>query len=141
MDGVEEQKEIVTVATTNCLATLDKALSQRPSRFDRVIKLSRPSKEQRQELVHRLCRRVPLEEDIQEYIAQKAESCTPAQLQEIVYSLVIQCPAEKLELPFDRSDVDHAISMINNKDRHPLGFIGSVNHNGHKSDQITPIGG
>ena len=28
MDGVEEQQEIVTVATTNCPETLDKALSQ-----------------------------------------------------------------------------------------------------------------
>ncbi|MCX8126330.1 MAG: AAA family ATPase, partial [Dehalococcoidia bacterium] len=42
LDGIEEKKEIVTVATTNCLETLDKALSQRPSRFDRVIKLGRP---------------------------------------------------------------------------------------------------
>ena len=43
LDGVEERKKIVTVATTNILESIDKALSQRPSRFDRVIKLTRPS--------------------------------------------------------------------------------------------------
>ena len=29
MDGIEAQKQVVTIATTNCLALLDKALSQR----------------------------------------------------------------------------------------------------------------
>jgi cell division protease FtsH len=38
LDGVEERKKIVTVATTNFLESLDKAISQRPSRFDRVIR-------------------------------------------------------------------------------------------------------
>ena len=37
MDGIEEHQEIVTVATTNCLEALDKALSQRPSRFDCLL--------------------------------------------------------------------------------------------------------
>ncbi len=39
MDGIEEKKAIVTIATTNCVEALDKALSERPSRFDRVFKL------------------------------------------------------------------------------------------------------
>ena len=44
-------KEIVTVATTNCMDMLDRAISERPSRFDRVVKLTRPLLEQRRELV------------------------------------------------------------------------------------------
>jgi cell division protease FtsH len=133
LDGVEEKSEIVTVATTNCLETLDKALSQRPSRFDRVIKLTRPSIEQRRELVRRLCEKIPLEREIQEYIAMRAENCTPAQLQEIVYSLVIQRPAEQPGITINRSDIDRAISRINDKNRHRLGFTGG-NHNGGKPD-------
>jgi len=136
LDGVEEQKEIVTIATTNCLETLDKALSQRPSRFDRVIKLPRPSTEQRRELVHRLCQKIPLTEDVQEYIAVKAESCTPAQLQEIVYSLVIQRPSGQSELAFNKADIDRAISRINDKNRHRIGFNISGNHNGHRMGYI-----
>jgi len=131
LDGVEEQNEIVTIATTNCLEILDKALSQRPSRFDRVIKLTHPSLEQRGELVNRLCLKIPLDAEVQRYIAMKADGCTPAQLQEIIFSLVIQCPVEQPELTFDKATIDRAISRINNKNRHRLGF-GSDKHNGSK---------
>jgi len=140
MDGVEEQKEVVTVATTNCLETLDRALSQRPSRFDRVIKLTRPSIEQRRELIGRLCQKIPLDEDTQEYIVRRAETCTPAQLKEIVYSLVIQCLAQQSELVFGKAAIDWAISRINDKNRHRLGFTGG-NHNGDNLDKIATIGG
>jgi cell division protease FtsH len=138
MDGVEEQREVVTVATTNCLETLDKALSQRPARFDRVIKLTCPSVEQRRELVSRLCRKIPIDEDMQDYIAMRAENCTPAQLQEIVYSLVIQRPARQPELTVNKADIDRAISRINNKNRHRLGFTGG-NHNGSQPDLTATI--
>jgi len=141
LDGIEERKQIITIATTNCLDTLDKALSRRPSRFDRTIKLLRPSVEQRRELIGNLCRKIPLDEETQEHIATKAESCTPAQLQEIVYSLVIQCPPEKFEPSFNRGDVDLAISRITDKNRHRLGFAGNGNSNGPKPYQIADIGG
>jgi len=138
MDGVEEQREVVTVATTNCLETLDKALSQRPSRFDRVIKLTRPSLEERCELVSRLCQKIPLDEETQQYIAQTAENCTPAQLQEIVFSMVIQHPAGNPNVPVTKNDIDRAISRINDKSRHRLGFTGG-NHNGSKTDLIKTV--
>jgi len=138
MDGVEEQREVVTIATTNCLETLDKALSERPSRFDRVIKLSRPSIEQRIELVRRLCEKIPLGEKTQEYIAGKTENCTPAQLQEIIYSLVIQCPDRQSGLLVRKADIDRAISRINDKNRHRLGFTGG-NHNGNTPDLTATI--
>jgi len=138
MDGVEEQQEVVTIATTNCLETLDKALSQRPARFDRVIKLARPSFEQRRELVSRLCQKIPLDEDAQEYIAHNAENCTPAQIQEIIYSLVIQRPAGQPELSLNKSDIDLAISRINDRSRRRLGF-GGGNHDGSKPDLTTTI--
>lgn len=138
MDGVEEQREVVTIATTNCLETLDKALSQRPARFDRVIKLTRPATEQRRQLVRHLCGKIPLDEESQEYIAGKAENCTPAQLQEIVYSLVIQRPAGQSELSLTKADIDLAISRINDKSRNRLGF-GGGNHNGSKPDLAATV--
>ena len=137
LDGVEEQKKIVTVATTNFLESLDKALSQRPSRFDQVIRLTRPSVQQRRELVSRLCQKIPIGENMQEYIAIKAENCTPAQLQEIIYSLVIQHTGGQSELSFSKTDVERAISHINNKNRYQIGFVVNDNHNGHKCDQFA----
>ncbi|MFC1910318.1 AAA family ATPase [Chloroflexota bacterium] len=90
LDVIEEKKEIVTVATTNCLETLYKALSQRPSRLDRVIILTRPELKERRELVSLLCRRIPLPDSLQDYIAARTEGCSPAQVQAVVHSLVIE---------------------------------------------------
>lgn len=132
LDGVEERKGIITVATTNCLEVLDKALSQRPSRFDRVIKIARPSLDQRKELLNRLCQKIPLDESTKGYIALKTEGYTPAQIQEMVYSLVIQHPSEQKELSFVKTDIDRAINCIKGKSKYQIGFIGSDNHNGHK---------
>lgn len=127
LDGVEQYERIVTVATTNYLEMLDSALSQRPSRFDRVIKLSRPSVEQRRELIRHLCQRIPLPLDIQEYIACKTDNCTPAQMQEIVYSLIIQSPPGQSALAFSKTDTDRAISRVNGKNREQFGFV-CLNH-------------
>jgi len=141
MDGIEEHQEIVTVATTNCLEALDKALSQRPSRFDWVIKLRRPSLGERRLLVSRLCEKIPLDEEMQEYIAQRAENCTPAQLQEIIFSLVIQQPVGEPGLSVSREHIERIISRTNDKSRHRLGFTGG-NHNGSKADlaRTTKLG-
>ncbi len=133
LDGIEEKKEIVTVATTNCLEMLDKALSQRPSRFDRVIKLTRPGFEQRSELVKRLCLKIPLGEELREYIAHKTEGCTPAQVQEVIHSLIIENSVdESVPAVFSEQYIDYILSRINGRNGHRLGFLSASNHNGKK---------
>ena len=137
LDGVEEKQEIVTVATTNNLQTLDKAISQRPSRFDRVVQLFLPSLEERKELVGLLCQKIPLDEPTQDYITRRSEHCTPAQLQEVIYSLVIDhsdelSAAQSPNLEFGKDDIDRVISKINGRDRQHIGFNISGNHNGDK---------
>ncbi len=141
LDGVEEKEGIVTVATTNNLETLDKAIRQRPSRFDRVIKLSLPSLEERKELIDLLCQKIPIDKPTQEYIAQKAEHCTPAQLQEIMYSLALQHSGESDEpqlthLEVSKDDIDTVISKINGRNKQQIGFTILGNHNGEKPDLI-----
>jgi len=142
LDGVEEKQGIVTVATTNNLETLDKAISRRPSRFDRVIKLSLPSLEERRELVGLLCRKIPMDGPTQDYIAHKTDGCTPAQLQEIIYSLAIEYPDELSEAPsprleLSRDDIDRAVSRIDGRTRRRLGFGIENNHHGNESDLIS----
>jgi len=140
LDGIEEKKEIVTVATTNCLETLDKALSQRPSRFDRVVMLSRPGLEQRRELVSYLCLRIPLSKGLQDYVAKKTEGCTPAQIQEVIHSLVIEHADEKSSSTIlGESDIDRIISRIDGRAGHRLGFHAVSSHNGKKPDNDSTI--
>ncbi|MDD5402797.1 MAG: ATP-binding protein [Dehalococcoidales bacterium] len=125
LDGVEEKAEIVTVATTNCLETLDKAISRRPSRFDRVIKLGKPNLDQRRDIIDRICGKIPLEESAKCYIARHSEGMTPAQLQEIVFSLAIENvnPQACLkEFTADETTIDRLISKIRGKGKISLGF-------------------
>jgi cell division protease FtsH len=134
LDGIEEKKEIVTVATTNCLEMLDKAISQRPSRFDRIIKLNRPGFEQRRELVRRLCQRIPCDEKLQEYIAHKTEGYTPAQVQEVIHCLVIENSTEESAPDsYTEHDIDYILSRINVRYCQSIGFPISKNNNGYKS--------
>jgi cell division protease FtsH len=140
LDGIEEKKKIVTIATTNCLETLDKALSQRPARFDRVIKLTPPGAEQRRELIDRLCQRIPLEESIRDYIARHSEGYTPAQLQEIVFSLAIEygelTTCDK-PISVGTGVIDRVMSRINGKNKTGLGF--RICNNGHEQASILPL--
>jgi ATP-dependent 26S proteasome regulatory subunit len=141
LDGVEEKRGIITVATTNNLETLDRAISQRPSRFDRVVKLSLPSLEERRELIGLLCQKIPLEEATQGYIARQMEYCTPAQLQEVIYSLVIEhsdkSPDGRRPNPeFSKDDIDCAISKVNGRNKRHLGFGIENNHIGKESTLI-----
>jgi len=140
LDGIEDRKEIVTIATTNCLETLDRALSQRPARFDRVIKLTRPGAEQRRELIDRLCRRIPLEESSRDYIAQRSEGYTPAQLQETVFSLAIEHGepvSDDTPLSVGTDVIDRVMSRINRRDKSGLGF--KICDNGHKPAPLLPL--
>jgi len=126
LDGVEECREIVTVASTNFIEIIDKALTERPSRFDRIIQLPPPSLEQRRELIRSLAQKIPMAENIQDYLARRTEHYTPAQVQEAAYSLVIEhghgldCDKPGVH-EFNMTDVDNVLAKINRKNRE-LGF-------------------
>ena len=123
MDGIAEKTAIVTVATSNCFEMLDKALSERPSRFDRVFKLIRPNCEQRAELIKRISEKIPLSEDVREYIVKVTSGFTPAQLQGVLHGMVIShSEMEEETMQFNRSDVDSAIAWLNIRKKGPMGF-------------------
>ncbi|MBN1152575.1 MAG: ATP-binding protein [Dehalococcoidia bacterium] len=90
LDGVEDCRDVVTIATTNVLDILDEALKDRPSRFDRVIAFQPPDLEQRRAYIGYLARRIPVPPAAQEHLVRETEGLTPAQLQEVVHSIVIE---------------------------------------------------
>jgi cell division protease FtsH len=136
LDGIEECTEVVTIASTNFLESIDDALRKRPSRFDRIIQLPLPSLEQRRGFVRYLARKIPIPEDVQEHMAYRTEHLTPAQIQEVAYSLVIEhkhnphCD-ETGCCRFDIEEVDNALSKTNKKNKE-LGFR-KVGNNGNGS--------
>ena len=123
MDGIEEKKAIVVVATTNGLETLDKALIERPSRFDRIFKIERPNYQLRTELLKYIAKSISLSEDIIEYIVKKTDGFTPAQLQEVSFGMAISHVAMGQEAEeFTRRDVDSVIALINYRKTGKIGF-------------------
>lgn len=124
LDGVEAHEDVVTIATTNHIERLDAALAERPSRFDRVIELPTPSLEQREELVYRFADKIPVSDDIKDYIAHQAGECTPAQLQEIIHGLVIENFDEIStdSVNVTRNQADDSIRKVTRRGRRHVGF-------------------
>ncbi len=125
MDGVKECNQVVTIATTNYAEALDDALIRRPSRFDRVITMRLPDKELRREIVRNLSSRIPLDQTVQDHVVCMTEGCTPAQLQEVVYGLVIQRKIphnNRKGYRFTEEEVDNVLRRINRKNTEPIGF-------------------
>ena len=133
LDGIEDTDGIVTVATTNCLQILDKALKERPSRFDLIIDLYLPEKEERRHLLKNLGKKIPIDAATLEYVAEKTCGFTPAQLQEVLYSLVIRKQSKhgskKLELPlrFQAEEINSAIVRVARGKSKDIGFRMSRN--------------
>ncbi len=139
LDGIEECAEVVTIASTNFLDAIDDALRKRPSRFDRIIQLTLPSLEQRRGFIQYLSRKIPLPDEMQEYMAWRTEGLTPAQIQEVAHSLVIEhkhspeCD-ELGHCRFDKTDVDKVLVLVKADRRgRELGFPVKTGGNGGAS--------
>lgn len=84
LDGPESADGIITCASTNDVAALDKALSARPSRFDRVLHVGPPGVEARLRMLRRFASRIErLQADLVD-IAQQTAGLTGADLRELV---------------------------------------------------------
>ncbi len=144
LDGVEERDGVITIATTNCQDTLDKAIAKRPSRFDRIIHYPKPSLESRRELVQVLCQKVPLDDNVRNYVALKTENFTPAQIQEVVFTLAIgycleNCGEKPDRLTFSMEEVESAIAKVSKKSGRPIGFTIPDTRNGECVRPSIPV--
>jgi len=72
-----------------------------------------------------LCLKIPLNHEFQEYLAVHSEGCTPAQIQEIIYGMVIQNSGDRDGYGFKPEEIDYAISRFENKSRNRIGFCTS----------------
>jgi cell division protease FtsH len=131
LDGIEQCEDIVTVATTNCLEVLDAALAERPSRFDRVIYMELPRTEERASLVRTLNKTMGMDDAMQEYIVRKTEGYTPAQLQEVMYSMVVEYP-EYDNVPERRYTIEEVNNVLRKVKRKAAGHLGFTKDPGRR---------
>lgn len=83
MDGFEENGDIVVIATTNDIESIEPALKERPSRFDRVLELKPPDLWGRKTLLKRLLPLRDGSDEIIENAAQKTDGYNGAQINEL----------------------------------------------------------
>lgn len=127
LDGVQDCRNVVTIATTNWLEILDEALKDRPSRFDRIISIDPPDAEQRRCYLNYLARKVPLPPNIIERLVEHTAGMTPAQIQEVVHCCAIESPIPP-ESPdywatvFSASAVETALKSVRHNNGGKVGF-------------------
>ena len=89
LDGFPNNTGILTLATTNDPRAIEPALTERPSRFDHVIRMDPPKAPERRALLARFLRKVPHPSACLDEVAAATDGLTGAHLQEVVH-LAIQ---------------------------------------------------
>ena len=90
MDGVVPNHGVITLATTNHSDKIDPAIADRPGRFDRIIEVGLPRKNQRYHILKQLLEKMDLDDTLDtsaiNSLAKASEGLTGAWLRELVQS-------------------------------------------------------
>jgi transitional endoplasmic reticulum ATPase len=106
MDGIENRKGIVTIASTNRPDIVDPAFL-RPGRFDRLIYVEAPDFDSRIKILEVHTKDMPLAEDISlKHIAQLTEGYSGADLENLCREAGMEAIREKME-KFDNIEYRH----------------------------------
>lgn len=120
LDGMKSNSGIVTFASTNFIGHLDKALRDRPGRFDIKIHLGEPALPEIKKMLKAFFKNVIIDEAILDSIAEDVVGLTGAYLREIVMQAV--------SLAIDEDSLDDDDIAIVTLD-HLTKAIGTVKHN------------
>jgi transitional endoplasmic reticulum ATPase len=97
MDGIENRKGIVTIASTNRPDIVDPAFL-RPGRFDRLIYVEAPDKDSRVKILQVHTRNMPLNKDVSlDSIAEQTEGYSGADIENLSREAGMQAIREKME--------------------------------------------
>lgn len=93
MDGVVANNGVITLATTNHSDKIDPAIADRPGRFDRIIEVGMPCKDQRFHILRQLLEKMDLASTVDtgaiNHLAKLSDGLTGAWLREMVQSAFI----------------------------------------------------
>lgn len=114
MDGIENRKGIVTIASTNRPDIVDPAFL-RPGRFDRLIYVKEPDFEARMKILEVHTKNMPLAEDVSlKEIAQNTVGYSGADLENVCREAGMQAIREKMETleKIENKHFEFALSKI-----------------------------
>ena len=102
MDGVVPNHGVITLATTNHSNKIDPAIADRPGRFDRIVEVGLPDKEQRYHIIHQHLKPMntapTVNREAIERLAKSSDGLTGAWLREVVQSALITSISDDREL-------------------------------------------
>jgi ATP-dependent 26S proteasome regulatory subunit len=89
LDGVVENQDIVTIATTNHIVFVEKALRNRPGRFDRVVHIGTMDESCRARMLAKLLAKANVSPDDLSHLVAATDGYTGAQIEELANTLYI----------------------------------------------------
>lgn len=87
LDGVNSIINSVTIAMTNRLDLIEKALSNRPGRFDRIVEIPELDKDLRKRMLESRMKDCFIADETLDYVVDHTDGWTGAQIQEFVLSV------------------------------------------------------
>ena len=122
LDGLEDFENVVTLSTTNMIERIEKAIKNRPGRFDRIIKVSNPDEEYREKMFNKFTEKFILDKNInfKKYI-KMTDGMSGAYIKDICITAALFAIFEK---SLDKNDIaiikdkyiSNAIKEIKDKD-------------------------
>jgi cell division protease FtsH len=89
MDGLQSNEGIITLASSNYPKALDKALRNRPGRFDIRVRFELPDKEMRDLMFQRFFGEIEIEDVLFEDMVEKTKGYTGAYIKELVTATIM----------------------------------------------------
>lgn len=131
LDGIQENKNVITIATTNNLEVLEKALLKRPGRFDRVIEFGEPKEDIIVDMLKLFAKDLNLDSNVKlEDLAKDLKGLTGAQVRELVnlaviYAIDNKSFTEDKILTVKTEHFMSALPSVKKKDFKSVGFQGA----------------
>lgn len=108
MSGSIANEKIITLASTNSLETIDEALSNRPGRFDRIIRVNPPNRQYRKKMLQAFLAELGIKTSVSdnawENVVTSTRGLTGAHLKEIARTALIKAVV-------NRKDEDESVEI------------------------------
>ncbi len=115
LNGTEDNDGVFTIATTNLVGELDPALSDRPGRFDVIMRMETPDRDLRGKLLDSLSESFNIAEDANiASIVRRSNGLTGAWLREVLITAELNAKQDSSEVIRD-FDLEEALDDVNNR--------------------------
>ncbi len=112
MDGLQDDRDVIFVLTTNRPEILEPALAARPGRIDLAVELPLPDLIGRRTLLELYARDLELRDIDLDAIAERIEGATPAYIKELLRKAAVQAASESGPMIVTGSHVETALAEL-----------------------------